>query len=177
MARVLGHGVDCEEGEGDPGERRGEPVHVVEQVEGVRHADEPEHRDRARDDRVVHELHGRPGCEHDRAGGDLQRELGERVQVPEVVDQAGEEHHGDPGVHAEQLLGRVSRADRNRQPEPGGEAGEDAETAEKGRRGRVPAVGRGMRNEPARQGGTQERPDHERAGGEGDKRRDGAHGR
>ena len=34
--------VDGEEGACDRGERRGEPVHVVEQVERVRHPDQPE---------------------------------------------------------------------------------------------------------------------------------------
>src|ERR671938_557248 len=48
--RVRRDGVDREVGARDPGERRGEAVHVVEQVEGVRHPDEPDERDRGRGD-------------------------------------------------------------------------------------------------------------------------------
>ena len=50
------HGVDGEEGGGDHGERPREPVHVVEQVERVRHADEPERADRRRENAVRDDL-------------------------------------------------------------------------------------------------------------------------
>ena len=73
--RVDGDGVDREEPERDPGERRREAVHVVEQVERVRHADEPEDRERPRDEVRVDQLDAGTGREHDHGGGDLQREL------------------------------------------------------------------------------------------------------
>ena len=42
--RILRERVEREVGAGDRGQRRGQAVHVVQQVEGVRHADEPERR-------------------------------------------------------------------------------------------------------------------------------------
>ena len=54
---VNGHGVDREVGTRDRREGRGEPVHVVEQVEGVRHPDEPQCADRRCEDPVGDDLH------------------------------------------------------------------------------------------------------------------------
>ena len=77
------------------------------------------------DDRVVDELFRGPGCEDDRARGDLHRQFGERVQMAYVIDQSGQEHEGDAGIDAEQLLRRMGGANRNREPEPGAEPGEE----------------------------------------------------
>ena len=81
--------------ERDPGERRREAVHVVEQVERVRHPDEPEDRERPRDDVRVDQLHVRAGREHDHRGGDLQRELQLRRERTHVVDEPGDEQQRD----------------------------------------------------------------------------------
>ena len=89
VARVHGDRVDREEAERDRGERRREAVHVVEQVERVRHADEPDDRDRVADPVVADELHLRAGREHDHGGADLRRELRERAEAVEVVDEPG----------------------------------------------------------------------------------------
>ena len=102
VARMDGDRVDREEGERDPGHRRRQPVHVVEQVEGVRDADEPDDGDRVADELVVDELHVRPGAEHDRRSADLGGELRERRQAEEVVGEAGQEDERAPGVDADE---------------------------------------------------------------------------
>ena len=91
VVRVNGDGVDREEPERDPGERGREPVHVVEQVERVRHPDEPEDRERPRDDMRVDQLDAGTGREHDHRGRNLEGELQLRRQRPHVVDEPGRE--------------------------------------------------------------------------------------
>ena len=71
VVRMNRHGVDREVGAGDRCERRGEPVHVVEQVERVRHADEPDDADRRREDAVRDDLDADAHREHERGGGEL----------------------------------------------------------------------------------------------------------
>ena len=143
VVRVDGHGVDREEPERDRGERRREAVHVVEQVERVRHPDEPEERDRAGEDVVVDELDGRPGREHDRAGGDLRGELRERAA-------GGRRSSTSPATKSERDRRRRAPSsacvgsnapDGDREPEARAEPGEDADAAEHRRRALVPAVG------------------------------------
>ena len=75
VVRVHGDGVDGEVRAGDRGERCGEAVHVVEEVEGVRDPDEPDDRDRRRDGVVREQLHAQAACHCDAGGPELGREL------------------------------------------------------------------------------------------------------
>ncbi len=169
-------GVDREERERDPCERRGEAVHVVEQVERVRHPDEPEDRERPRDDRRVHELHARARREDDHRRGDLRGELHLRRQRVQVVDEARDEEERRPRVDAGELVRRLDRADGDGRPDPDRQPREDADAAEERRRRVVPALGRGDRDEPAAERCREEDPDRERRCGECGDRRDRAHG-
>ena len=83
--------------------------------------DEPDERDRVADPLVADELHLRPGREHDRRGGDLRGELGERVEAVEVVDEAARRRSA-------RSRGRSRRAPRS------------ARTRPRRRRARAPAV-------------------------------------
>ena len=107
-------GVDREVAARDRRERRGEPVHVVEQVEGVGDADEPHDRDDGRDRAVPDQLHAEAGCNGDARRRELGGELGERAQVADVVHQPGDEEDRAAREDAEQLTGRVDRADGER---------------------------------------------------------------
>ncbi len=53
-------GVDREVGAGDGRERRGETVHVVEQVDRVGDSDEPDDGDHDGDDVIVKQLDAKP---------------------------------------------------------------------------------------------------------------------
>ena len=83
---VHGRGVDREVDARDRGERGGEAVHVVEQVERVRDPDEPEERDRDAEHVVRDELDAQARGDREPGGGELRGELRERAQVTEVVD-------------------------------------------------------------------------------------------
>ncbi len=98
---VRGRRVDREVATGDGGERRGEPVHVVEQVERVRDPDEPHERDDGRDHVVRDQLDAEAGGHGDTRGRELCPELGERAQVPDVVDEPGREEDRTTGEDAE----------------------------------------------------------------------------
>ena len=160
------------------GERRREAVHVVEQVERVRHADEPEQRERATRRRALWiSCDVRAGREHDHGGGELRsrasraassacrsstRPATKRIEMP-------------PKMPASSVAG-WDRAGGDREPEPDAEPGEDADPAEERGRAVVPAVARGGRDEPPlRAGEREEQPDGERGGGESGDRREGAH--
>ena len=64
--RLVPRGGDREERRGDRGEARCETVHVVEEVEGVRHPDQPHDAERDRDPVPVHDLHRGAGRQDDR---------------------------------------------------------------------------------------------------------------
>ena len=87
--------VDREVSAGDDRERRGEAVHVVEQVERVRDADEPEEAIATPSMSFADDLDGRPARDHDDRGRELRGELRERAQVPEIVDEPRDEHDRD----------------------------------------------------------------------------------
>ena len=159
------------------GERRGEPVHVVEQVERVRHADEPEEREGPGDHLRVDQLHVGAGREHQHGGSDLRAELDERRQGPEVVDQPGDEQQRDAAVDAGEGLGERDRPGRDGEPHAGGDAREDSEAAEQWRRALVPAVGGRRGDEPAGERRAQERPDRQDGRGESGDGRECAHRR
>ncbi len=118
---VLEPGVDREERERDHGEARREPVHVVEQVEGVRHPDEPDDAERPREQRGVDELHVGAGREDDRSRTELRGELRGGRQRAQVVDEPGEEEEGRAGVDAGELLRGRERPGGDGQPDAGSE--------------------------------------------------------
>ena len=168
MVRVLRERIEREEGARDRGQGRREPVHVVEQVEGVRHADEPHDAEHRRRDVVADDLDADAGDEHEGGGGELGPELRERREVVDVVEQPG---HEEDGAAAEDAAERVVHRD---QPGRGGDAaggeqaGEDAAAAEQGRRALVPAVGARSGHDVAGRGCSQEQPDRQQAGGQSD---------
>src|SRR4029078_12916660 len=89
----------------------------------------------------------RAGHEHDRRRGDLRTELRERAEAVEVVEEAGDDALRAAGVDADERTRRHERARRGGEREAGAEPGEDPEPAEERRRGIVPAVARGARDE------------------------------
>ncbi len=116
VARVDGDRVDREERERDRRKGRGEPVHVVEQVERVRHADEPEQCEAPGDDLRVDQLHVGPGRQHDDRRCKLDCELADRRQRAQVVDQPCGEEQRDPGVDPGDLARCGNRADGDGEP-------------------------------------------------------------
>src|SRR5207247_9352009 len=90
VAWVNGVGVDREERARDRGQRRGEPVHVVEQVERVRHSDDPENADRSGRDVVAYDLHPDPAGQDERGRRQLCAELRKGREMEDVVQEAGE---------------------------------------------------------------------------------------
>ena len=140
MVRVDRVGVDREERARNRGERRGESVHVVEQVERVRDPDQPDDADHCRGDVVADDLDADAGRENERCGRALRRELRERRELVEIVDEAREEE--DPAAAEDAAELRRRRDGARGEGDPGGreEAGHDADAAEERRRARVPAV-------------------------------------
>ena len=130
LVLVRGQRVDRKVRARDDRERRREAVHVVEEVEGVGDADEPEQADRPRDDVVADQLDVEAAREDDDGRGDLGGELRDRAQVPEVVDEPGDEDDRDTGEDAAELAGPLDDPRRERDGDPGGEAGEDPDSAE-----------------------------------------------
>ena len=165
---VHGQRVDREEGGGDQPECPGEAVHVVEQVERVRHSDQPEQADHRREHVVRDDLHLEAGGERDRRRPELDGELHRRRHRVDVVDEPGGEEQRGAAEDAEQLLVGVHVADADRREDPGGEAEEDADAAERGRRLLAPALAGRVRDESPGDGRVEERPDHERAHGQSD---------
>ena len=149
---VLGHGVDREVRARDDGKRRREPVHVVEEVEGVRDADEPDQADRPRENVVPDDLDVQAAREHDDRGGDLRCELRDRGEVPEVVDEPGDEDDRDACEDAAELARPLECAGREREQDPRREAREDPDATEQRRRLRVPALVRRDGDEPRARG-------------------------
>ena len=81
MVLVHGDGVHGEERCGNPGQRRCEPVHVVEQVEGVRQTDEPQECDHTCQE-VVRDQAGdrQPAEDHQRGRRKLRGQLRDRPE-------------------------------------------------------------------------------------------------
>ena len=126
--------VDGEHRARDGGERGREPVHVVEQVEGVRDPDQPEQAERDGEHVRADELDRQARCEHDARRGELRRQLRERGQGVEVVEQAGDEEDRAAGEDAAELGAPVDDADGERRADTRHEPGEDADPAEHRRR-------------------------------------------
>ena len=171
--RVRGRRVDGEVGARDRGHRRREPVHVVEEVERVRHPDEPEDGDRGGEDVAGDDLHLESRCDDERRRPDLARELGDRWQCAEVVGEAGGEDDRAAAQDAEELLARLERVRRERGADPGQEAGEEPDPAEERRLPLVPAVAARLGDDAAAERGADQRP---RGEGGGRQREDGERG-
>ena len=105
--------VDREVRAGDRGQRRGKPVHVVEEVEGVRDAHEPDERDDDRDDVVREQLDVEAAGDDDPGGGELCQELAQRPEAERVVDEPGDEDHRAAAEDPEQLRRRLEHAGEN----------------------------------------------------------------
>ncbi len=125
-------------GQRQRGDRRDagrEPVHVVEHVHGVRHADEPEERDQ-------HVERGRSGprqheAEVDDRGGaeQLSAEFLIGLEVEEVVDQAEEKHRRAAAEDDPHLAARADAHEHCRH-----DSEEDRHAAEHRRRRLMPAI-------------------------------------
>ena len=176
LARVAGDRVDREDGARDRGERRGQAVHVVEQVEGVRDPDEPHQAERGREQVVGDDLDCEPGDEHEAGRRELGRELRDRLQRVEVVGEPGEEEDRAAGDDPAELAARVDRADRERGADSGDEPREDADAAEDGRRALVPALARRRGDEPAGEIRAQQRGEGQRRDRESGDRGNRVHG-
>ena len=112
LARVLRDRIDGEHGAGDRRERRGQPVHVVEQVERVRDPDQPDDAEDGREHVRVDDLDRQPRSEDDSGGGELRRELRDRAEREEVVDEAGDEEHGATSEDPRELAACVGAESR-----------------------------------------------------------------
>ena len=133
VAVVHGRCVDREVRAGDRRQRRGEAVHVVEEVERIRDPDQPDECDHDGDDVVREQLHLQPGCDHETGRGELREQLDERLQPDDVVDQARDEDDRAAEDDPEQLPRRLEDVEEEREPDAGDEAAEDPDAA-KGRR-------------------------------------------
>ena len=176
MARVDGERVDCEERAGDRGERGREPVHVVEEVERVRHPDQPDDSEHGCGDIVGDDLDPDAGHEHEGRGTSLGGELRERRKAVGVVDQAGDEEDDAAAEDAAELA--VRRNEPRGQGDSGGgeQSDHDPAAAEHRRRARVPAICARGRDDVPGYGSAAERPDREQARRQGGECGQGRHG-
>ncbi len=76
------------------GDRARQPVHVVEEVERVGDADDPEQREQHVGERKAGEPEGEPEEEQDAAEQELGQQLGLRTQAAHVVDETDQRHRG-----------------------------------------------------------------------------------
>jgi hypothetical protein len=131
------------EGGGDQRDRRREAVHVVEQVERVGDAHDPEERDEDVDEPVPGQPQQEPELQEDRGEEDLRQELDLGTEGPHVVQQPHARHR--EGGEGEDRERAVAVGD----DECGAERGQhDAHPAEQGDGLAVPAVGRGASHDP-----------------------------
>ena len=177
VVRMHGDGVDREEDRSDPGERRCEPVHVVQQVERIRHSDEPEDGDRIGERVVADELE-REAAGDDAAGSEqLRRELRDRPERVHVVGETGEEEDRAADEDPEQLRRRRRGADGEARADAGQEPGEDPDAAEQRRGSLVPAVEARRGDDSPAERRANRRPDRECGHGKADRDRGETHQR
>ena len=175
--RVHGVGVDGEERTGDRRERRREPVHVVQQVEGVRHPDQPDEAQRGGRDVVRDDLDADARGEHDHRRRDLRCDLRHRREAVDVVEQPGDEEDRAAGEDASELTAGRDQPRGEGHADGREQTRHDPAAAEQGCRPLVPAVGPGRRDDDAGSRGAQQRPDGQQAGGEsGERGRGDRHG-
>ena len=175
---VHGRSVDGEVQAGDGRQRRGEAVHVVEQVERVRDPDEPEERDHDAEGVVRDELDPQACGDGDSRRGELHRELRNRAHVPDVVDEAGGEEQRGSGEDPRELPRRLEGAGEERDGRSGRHPGGDPDAAERRCRAVVPPLPGRVRDEAPAQGRrAEEGPEHEGCDGQRDDRDGCTHGR
>jgi hypothetical protein len=171
-----GDRVEGEVRRGDRGKRRRKPVHVVEQVEGVRHPDEPQEAERDRDPVAVDELHGQAARERDAGSADLEPKLRPGRKCPEIVDEAGQEEQRAPADDAPKLAARLEGARGHGYADPGDDAREDPQPADERRLALVPAIVPRRGREPVGERATKSRPDHRKGGRQSGDRGKRGHG-
>ena len=176
LARVLVERGDREDRAGDGRERGREAVHVVEQVERVRDPDQPDEPEHRREHVVADDLDRQPGGEDDGRGGELGRQLRDRPEREDVVDETGDEQDRAAAEDPEQLAARVGRADRDGGADARHEAEEDPDAAEDGRRARVPALTGRVGDEPTTDAGAEQREERQGRDRERGDRGDRVHG-
>ena len=170
--------IDGEERAGHRGERRREPVHVVEQVERVRHPEQPHDSEQSRGHVVGDDLDADTGDEDERDGRSLRGELRERGKPEDVVDHAGDEEDGAAAEDAAELAACGDDAGRGGDSGCDEHPGEDAAAAQQGRRAGMPTVRAWRGDDVARGRRSPERPDREHARGQRSEGRGGdCHGR
>ena len=157
---VLGQCVDREVAARDDGERRRQAVHVVQQVERVRDPDQPEQPDRPREYVVADDLDAQAAGQDDHRCRDLSRELGDRAQVPEVVDEPGNEDDRDAREDPAELAAPLDGARCERQRDSRHETGKDADAAEGGCRLCVPTRVRRLGDEPRADRRAKQKPEN-----------------
>ena len=108
------------------------------------------------------ELDREAGGDGDRRRHDLGRELDERRQPHQVVDQPDDEEQRRAGEDAEKLRARLDGADGDGQGHAGEEAREDADAAERRSGPTVPPFAARLRDEAVAQVGSQEREERQR---------------
>ena len=172
---VQVHGVDREERGGDHRQRPGEAVHVVEQVEGVRHADQPEPAEERGQDAVGDDLDAEAGAEDARRRGDLRASLA----------QGGSERTSStrPAANTIAAPPRMPKSSASAPTACTATASSTA-AAKPAKMPTPPKVGVACSCQRSRRGAAtslrgggraQERPDRERGDGQGDEADDGAH--
>ena len=173
---MLGRRVDREVAGGDRSECRREPVHVVEQVERVRHADQPDEQDRGRDDLVRHEMDMLlVRREHDRSRAELGAELRERREGEQVVGQASREEQRTAAHDAPELGRAPDGVHGDRERDPAEQPGEDSDAPERRRHGGVPALPRRSGDDASCEPRAERYPDHRRRGGKSGSCREHVH--
>ena len=131
-------------GRGDGRHAAGQAVQVVQQVDRVGDAHQPEHGQRLVQHRRFQPVQPGPEQREGRRKHDLPDQLAVGLQLNEIVEQAQTEHPGR--TQQQQLVARkiwrpVGKHHRR-------ETGEDAHPAEQGGRPAVPAVGPGLGHQP-----------------------------
>ena len=161
VVRVDRDRVDREEDGRDRCERRREAVHVVEQVEGVRHPDEPDECDEAREEVVGDQPGDRQSLpDHDPGGGELRGQLRDRAERVEVVEKAGDEEDRAASENRQELVARRRCIGRDRQSDAGQDPGEDADPTQHRGCPLVPAIRSGSGCQAPRQRCPEEQSDH-----------------
>jgi hypothetical protein len=156
----IAHEAGREEGGGDRGDARRQPVHVVEQVDRIGDADQPDERDRHVEHGCLRPGQREPEGNHDRRSHDLADQLLVRLEADQIVQQPDQEQeracaqdHEERGRKRHQ--GQVDQGHRD----------EDRHAPHQGCGLLVPAIALGSRHQTSlpclgtHQGGDEQNPD------------------
>ncbi len=88
--------MDRDRGRRDSGDARREPVHVVDEIQGVGDRDHPEQGDGEGNERMENR-NPQPEGDRDERGDDLADELGRRTQAHQIVGETQRGDHERPG--------------------------------------------------------------------------------